>query len=423
MNTMKKILSVLSLLCFTLQARSQNNNNALGFNGLNNDITLPYSSLLDFSINSRFTVECWVKTSENTGIIFSNMIDASPFNGYDVGVVNGKFRFAFNEVDPSSWLYVETVNFVNDGQWHHVASVYNGIPNAANVDLYVDGVLQAKNIIANNLSGPTNNSNPAHIGSRNNTNYYMNGTIDELRVWGKPLCVAEIAARMNCQMTGTETGLLAYYNFNQGVAGANNTGLTSLPDLTGNNQTGVLTSFALNGQNSNWIASPPALTGTCQVFNLISISGSTAICIGQSATFNASGATSYTWNTTADTPAITVSPNANTIYTVSGVNSNNGCTGTASIALQVSLCTAIKDPAANNAHAVVSPNPANGIYEVSGLESGTIVELYNYAGTLIFSTVSGTEAIRLDISKHSDGMYILNCRNERGLHTYRLIKE
>jgi hypothetical protein len=421
MRTITKFLCALTLLSGTFHVRSQNNN-ALSFNSAQ-DVNLPYSTALDFSINSKFTVECWVKTSASTGIIFSNMVNAAPYNGYDVGVVNGKFRFAFNEVDPTSWLYVETVNSVNDGQWHHVASVYKGIPNANSVDLYIDGVLQTKTIIANNLSGPTNNPNPAHIGSRNNTAYFLNGVIDELRVWGKPLCVAEIAARMNCQMTGNEIGLLAYYNFNQGVAGANNAGLTSLPDLTGNNQTGILTAFALNGQTSNWVAPPSALTGTCQLFNLVSISGNTAICVGQSVTYSASGATTYTWNTQANTSTIAVSPIISTTYTVSGINSNNGCTGTASITVQVSHCTNIQHQEAGSKPITVWPNPANGIYNISGLENGTVIEVYDYTGKLLFNTVPGSENLGLDLSSQPDGIYILNCRNERGQRTYRLIKE
>ncbi len=420
-NPTIELLHILTVLCFTLPLRSQNNN-ALDFNGTGN-VNLPYSSALDFSITSKFTVESWVITSAPTGIIFSNIINAAPYKGYDVGVVNGKFRFAFNEVDPTSWLYVETVTSVNDGLWHHLAAVYKGIPNANSVDLFIDGVLQSKNIIANSLSGPTNNPNPAHIGSRNNTSYFMNGAIDELRVWGKPMCVAELAARMNCQLSGNENGLLAYYNFNEGVAGANNAGITSLPDISGNNQTGTLTAFSLNGPTSNWTLPPAALTGTCQSFSPISISGSTVLCAGQSITLNANGGTTYTWNTLSNANSIVVSPAVTTTYTVSGINSNNSCNGSASITLLVSECTANKEEIANNNNVTVSPNPANGMYDLNGLENSTVVEVYSYSGALLFGTVAEAGKIALDISRQPIGIYILNCRNEKGQRSYRLIKE
>ncbi|GIV44952.1 MAG: hypothetical protein KatS3mg035_2075 [Bacteroidia bacterium] len=61
----------------------------------------------------------------------------------------------------------------------------------------------------------------------------------------------------------------------------------------------------------------------------VSISGATQICKGDNVTLtaNPAGATSYTWNTGANTQAITVSPVVTTTYTVTMVA--NGCTTTA----------------------------------------------------------------------------------------------
>ena len=42
--------------------------------------------------------------------------------------------------------------------------------------------------------------------------------------------VSEITNNMSSELTGSESGLVAYYNFNQGVAGGTNTGVTSLND-------------------------------------------------------------------------------------------------------------------------------------------------------------------------------------------------
>ncbi|MBF4985034.1 T9SS type A sorting domain-containing protein [Nonlabens mediterrranea] len=49
---------------------------------------------------------------------------------------------------------------------------------------------------------------------------------------------------------------MAYYQFNEGMASANNSGLTTLPDLVSNND-GTLTGFTLNGGTSNWTPGAP----------------------------------------------------------------------------------------------------------------------------------------------------------------------
>jgi hypothetical protein len=58
------------------------------------------------------------------------------------------------------------------------------------------------------------------------------------------------------------------------------------------------------------------------------INGPTAICTGLSANLTASGGTSYLWNTSATTAAITVTPASTTTYTVTVTNAAN-CTATA----------------------------------------------------------------------------------------------
>jgi hypothetical protein len=47
------------------------------------------------------------------------------------------------------------------------------------------------------------------------------------------------------------SGLVAYYLFNEGIAGGNNTGVTTADDVTSNHLAGTLTNFALTGSTGN----------------------------------------------------------------------------------------------------------------------------------------------------------------------------
>jgi hypothetical protein len=83
-------------------------------------------------------------------------------------------------------------------------------------------------------------------------------TLDEFRIWNSALSQAEIIANQGISVAGS-TGLMLYYNFNDGTAGANNTGITSIADQSGNNRNGVFYNTALTGTVNNFVT--PIVTG------------------------------------------------------------------------------------------------------------------------------------------------------------------
>lgn len=61
---------------------------------------------------------------------------------------------------------------------------------------------------------------------------------------------------------------------------------------------------------------------------ILTISGNTAICIGQSTTLQANGASTYLWNTGAATSTVNLNPVNTSVYSVTGINSITGCSAT-----------------------------------------------------------------------------------------------
>ena len=86
----------------------------------------------------------------------------------------------------------------------------------------------------------------------NSTYSTFNGQMDEVRIWNVTRTQVEIQANMNSEISSA-TGLVASYNFNQGVANGNNAGVTTATDSSGNGNNGTLTNFALTGTTSNWV--------------------------------------------------------------------------------------------------------------------------------------------------------------------------
>ncbi len=211
--------------------------------------------LSSISNTNTLTIEAWVKPNGQqnpaTGIVFNR---TSP-NG-----ATG-LNFAYNNATPNTqigyhwtdnagtWNWSGGPTYVLN-EWNHIALVIE--PNKATI--YVtnsNGTSSAVNAITHipvDLNSLWNIGDDTCCPGRE-----FNGTIDEVRIWNKSRSQAEIMATMNTELAGNETDLVLYYNFNQGVAGGNNAGITSLYDLVGS-VNGTLQNFGLTGATSNWVA-------------------------------------------------------------------------------------------------------------------------------------------------------------------------
>ncbi len=221
----------------------------LNFDGINNYIQLPNESSFDFT--NQMTVEFWMNSNVNP-----EQWDALVVKGDDSWRValTATGTIAFAGTNAFSDFYSTTS--VTDGNWHHIAATYDG----ANANIYIDGVLE------NQLAGTANINNSTYnvaIGENlQMTGRYYNGNMEEVRIWNIVRTATQINASKNCELQGNETGLVAYYKFNQGIDQADNTAITTLNDATSNANNGTLTNFALSGVTSNWLAGSPVTTGS-----------------------------------------------------------------------------------------------------------------------------------------------------------------
>lgn len=126
----------------------------------------------------------------------------------------------------------------------------------------------------------------------------------------------------------------------------------------------------------------------------VSISpSSSAICIGNSATLTASGASTYSWSTGSPAMSISVSPTITTNYVLSGTNTANGCSNTTNFNLTVnSLPTVGSTPSSttvcNGTNVTLSGTGATTYSWTGGITNGnafTASSTTNY-------TVTGTDA-------------------------------
>lgn len=161
------------------------------------------------------------------------------------------------------WNAVQDPTPITANTWYHVALTYDAATTT--MKLYKNGVLVATN--TNVL--PFVGGNALRLGSYDAAMNQLGGKLDEVRIWNRVLNECEIQNNMNSELAPGQTGLVAYYQFNQGSGSGNNTGITSITDSSGNNNNGTLVNFALSGATSNWVNPGAVTTGTTSpIYNI-----------------------------------------------------------------------------------------------------------------------------------------------------------
>ena len=253
------IYSIITLCIFSFSVSAQN---GINFDGVNDYVQTSYAGI---SGNSERTVEAWIKTTANAdpggGGIQQIITDWGTF-------VNGQ-RFTFCVLDGNairmevggSGLTGQTV--VNDGNWHHVAGVYDPIATDP-FSIYVDGVLDTSGTIITPVN--TTPGTDLRIGRRIDDARNFDGTIDDVRIWNVARTQGEIASNRNAEYCTIPTSLVAYYKLNEGTASGNNAGIGLAPDAALASNDGTLVFFALTGPTSNWVAGNLASGNTSSTF-------------------------------------------------------------------------------------------------------------------------------------------------------------
>ena len=216
----------------TTTFRALNNpstNNALAFDGTNDyvttDINLPTGD---------FTYSAWVKfnTVSRKESIFS------------VGGDNELIIIKNTDGKLAVWIggseqIVESS--ATDTDWHHIALTRSGV----NATLYRDGVSIGSSTSVGSGSLSFDNcdlliASDSDNGCNGSLDDYLDGQIDELRIWDDVRTVSEILTNMVSELTGNESNLVGYYKFNEPDT---NTVASNFASASGASYDGTLTNM------------------------------------------------------------------------------------------------------------------------------------------------------------------------------------
>ncbi len=168
----------------------------------------------------------------------------------------------YKDADNKINLFVADVNnnadvlssdfIIEQNKWYHLAFVYDDKAAA----IYVNGLNVASKTMT--YSYALDGSDIFSFGSDNGGGSNSNVKMDEVRIWNTARTETEICGNMFTSLNGNESGLIAYYNFDNVINGA-------LADFSGKNNDGALYNMSatnldasaafntwLNTNSTNW---------------------------------------------------------------------------------------------------------------------------------------------------------------------------
>jgi parallel beta-helix repeat protein len=198
---------------------------ALSFDGNNKVAFIGHSALFEFTNDT--TLEFWFRRSHTDATTSEQIIgkdNAGLTTGWAVFITPGEY-IRFRSFGGFS---IHTDQTIVDTNWHHFAvtrRISDGVTK-----LFLDGTQVKESVIS---SVPSDGGSSLKLGNSYSFNEDFYGVIDEVRIWDEERTEAQIKSNRKVQLTGSESNLVAYFDFHEGSG-------QTFDDLTSNPYSGDL---------------------------------------------------------------------------------------------------------------------------------------------------------------------------------------
>ena len=174
----------------------------------------------------------WVKidTTSTSSTIWQSRVDSN--NYVNVFYHNGstELRIAYR-LGGSTKLATHTVDFENDGKFHHILATWT----PTRIELFIDGISQAVNTFSGTFTGTFANS---MIGQNTLAGNFLHGKVAQLGLFNAVVGISDVYVANSEPIDLTSNRfLVAYYKLDEG------SGTTAI-DSSGNNNNGTLNNNA-----------------------------------------------------------------------------------------------------------------------------------------------------------------------------------
>ena len=208
-------------------------------------------------------------------------------------------------------------------------------------------------------------------------------------------------------------------------------GYTWMPGALSGSQVAVSTQsnaiYTVKGEDNNGCGNSSSVSVSVYPVSSLTVnSNPNKVCAGQAVKLTASGALSYTWNTGAISPSISINATSTTIYTITAIGAYS-CTTVKNYTLNVFNCTGLENLRENKNLFSVFPNPATEILnvELKVFNAGTArIEIFNSQGQVIFSKPNlSLPREEIDVRSWPHGIYFIKINTGNLYNVKKLLLE
>ena len=196
-------------------SRSTTLNNSLDFNGSSEFLEIPNNPAFNIGTTS-FSIEFWVLTNDMSNLEYLAVNRNSSSIGWAIWKNgSGTVGFAARDQLGAYDSMFGTISQIDDGGWHHIAVTWN---RGGVTTLYIDGGYETQKTL--NVGGDISHTGDITLGygvsptTGNAT--YLNGEIDEFRIWSEARSSGDIATYMSTHLNPSSFPTLAVnFDFNE----------------------------------------------------------------------------------------------------------------------------------------------------------------------------------------------------------------
>jgi len=184
------------------------------------------------------------------------------------------------------------------------------------------------------------------------------------------------------------------------------------------------TSYSVSGSSSAGCPSSNTAVATVIVRPLPTLtitSSNPILCVGESATITATGASSYTFSPGGAVTSTVVTPLTNVVYNVMAASAE-GCTITAAFTQNVEACTGVNEVGSTGNVFILYPNPASGILNIE-MDSENEIEIVNVAGQVVYSGRLNSGKHQVETRNLPGGIYLVKIAGGTGTKQQRIVIE
>ena len=313
--------------------------------------------------SSGFTVEFWVQvdnyTDNGVNPRFIHITDAT--NGLQIlrGSTAARIHTKHTQTNAGNDSIKWGAADLATGTWYHIEVVVNGSGAVAAVyqALTTDS---AHTSLTNGGAGDAVGAGGAaasniFLGDRNDNAAYLEGSMDEVRVWNTQRTATELDANFKCQMVGNETGLVHLYKLNNAYT---DNGSAAQNLAAQNTPTFETTSLPFTDEcvTTSTTSSSSTTTTTSSTTSTTTSSSTTSTTTSSSSTTSTTTSSSSTTSTTTSSSS-TTSTTSSTSSTTSTTSSTSSSSSTSSTTSTTSSTTSTTSSTSSSTSSTTSGYP------------------------------------------------------------------